>query len=322
VKKSKDAEQTGAQLKQNVLSRKKKRLIFYAIIMAYPLLQVAVFYCYQNFSSILLAFQKHTVDYVEGTYTITTTLSNFSEAWNRFINSGEMIKNSLVMFLITIVVSMNLALIFSYYIYKRCPGSGIFKVMLFMPQMISGVVFVMLFKYITDDVYREIVVKITGNQSAQGLLSNPETKLWVVIFYNVWVSFGTNVLMYTGTMSGINESVVEACELDGANIIQEFFYITFPNIYSTYVTFLIVQMAAIFTSTMNLHTFFGSNSVYKTIGYDIYINTLEADVFVEPGSKLMPYPVISAYGLILTVIVAPITVLIRKLLEKIGPSVD
>ncbi len=322
MKKSKDAEQTGAQLKQNVLSRKKKRLIFYAIIMAYPLLQVAVFYCYQNFSSILLAFQKHTVDYVEGTYTITTTLSNFSEAWNRFINSGEMIKNSLVMFLITIVVSMNLALIFSYYIYKRCPGSGIFKVMLFMPQMISGVVFVMLFKYITDDVYREIVVKITGNQSAQGLLSNPETKLWVVIFYNVWVSFGTNVLMYTGTMSGINESVVEACELDGANIIQEFFYITFPNIYSTYVTFLIVQMAAIFTSTMNLHTFFGSNSVYKTIGYDIYINTLEADVFVEPGSKLMPYPVISAYGLILTVIVAPITVLIRKLLEKIGPSVD
>ena len=191
-----------------------------------------------------------------------------------------------------------------------------------MPQMISGVVFVMLFKYITDDVYREIVVKITGNQSAQGLLSNPETKLWVVIFYNVWVSFGTNVLMYTGTMSGINESVVEACELDGANIIQEFFYITFPNIYSTYVTFLIVQMAAIFTSTMNLHTFFGSNSVYKTIGYDIYINTLEADVFVESGSKLMPYPVISAYGLILTVIVAPITVLIRKLLEKIGPSVD
>ena len=315
----KDAKQT---LKPNVLSREKKRLIFYAIIMAYPLLQVAIFYCYQNFSSILLAFQKHTVDYVEGTYTITTTFGNFGEAWNRFINSGQMIENSFIMFLIAIVVSMNLAIIFSYYIYKRCPGAGIFKLSLFMPQMISSVVFVMLFKYITDDVYKEIVIKITGNQKAQGLLSNPDTKLWVVIFYNVWVSFGTNVLMYTGTMSGINESVVEACELDGANIIQEFIYITFPNIYSTYVTFLIVQMAAIFTSTMNLHTFFGSNSVYKTIGYDIYINTLEADVFVEPGSPLMPYPVISAYGLILTVIVAPITVVIRKVLEKIGPSVD
>jgi len=320
VKKNKEAGHV--EVKSNVLSREKKRLIFYAIVMAYPLLQVAVFYCYQNFSSILLAFQKHNVNYVEGTYTITTTFENFGLAWNRFISSGQMIKNSLIMFLIAIVVSMNLAIIFSYYIYKKCPGSGIFKLVLFMPQMVSGVVFVMLFRYISDDVYREIAIKITGDQSLQGLLSNPETQLGVVIFYNVWVSFGTNVLMYTGTMSGINESIVESAELDGANILQEFVYITFPNIYSTYVTFLIVQMASIFTSTMNLHTFFGSNSLFKTIGYDIYINTLEADVFVEAGKNLMPYPVISAYGLILTVIVAPITLIIRKTLEKLGPKTN
>lgn len=320
MKKNKEAGHV--EVKSNVLSREKKRLIFYAIVMAYPLLQVAVFYCYQNFSSILLAFQKHNVNYVEGTYTITTTFENFGLAWNRFISSGQMIKNSLIMFLIAIVVSMNLAIIFSYYIYKKCPGSGIFKLVLFMPQMVSGVVFVMLFRYISDDVYSEIAIKITGDQSLQGLLSNPETQLGVVIFYNVWVSFGTNVLMYTGTMSGINESIVESAELDGANILQEFVYITFPNIYSTYVTFLIVQMASIFTSTMNLHTFFGSNSLFKTIGYDIYINTLEADVFVEAGKNLMPYPVISAYGLILTVIVAPITLIIRKTLEKLGPKTN
>lgn len=321
MRKNKDFEQQ-TSVKLNVMSREKKRLLFYALIMAYPLLQVAVFYVYQNFSSILLAFQKHNVDYVEGVYTVTTTFENFGLAWNRFINSGQMVKNSFVMFLIAIVVSMNLAIIFSYYIYKQCPGAGIFKLALFMPQMVSGVVFVMLFRYITDDVYREIMVKISGDQSIKGLLSNPETQLGVVIFYNVWVSFGTNVLMYTGTMSGINESVVESAQLDGANILQEFIYITFPNIYSTYVTFLIVQMASIFTSNMNLHTFFGSNSLYKTIGYDIYINTLEADVFVEAGSPLMPYPVISAYGLILTLIVAPVTIVIRKALEKLGPSTN
>jgi len=311
---------TAVKTQRRVLTREKKRILFYALVMAYPLLQVAVFYCYQNFSSILLAFQKHNVDYVEGTYTVTNTFENFGEAWQRFIGSGQMVKNSFIMFLIAIVVSMNLAIIFSYYIYKQCPCAGVFKLALFMPQMVSGVVFVMLFRYISDDVYREVVIKISGDQSVKGLLSNPETQLGVVIFYNVWVSFGTNVLMYTGAMSGINESIVESAQLDGANILQEFVYITFPNIYSTYVTFLIVQMASIFTSTMNLHTFFGSNSLYKTIGYDIYINSLEADVFVEPGRNLMTYPVISAYGLILTLIVAPVTVLIRKLLEKIGPS--
>jgi ABC-type sugar transport system permease subunit len=128
--------------------------------------------------------------------------------------------------------------------------------------------------------------------------------------------------MYTGTMSGIDESLVESVQLDGANIIQEFIHITFPMIYRTYVTFLIVSIAGLFTSTMALHTFFGTQSNYKTIGYDIYINVLNSDVYVSPGSMWMSYPVISAYGLILTAFVAPATLLLKKFLEKIGPSTN
>ena len=314
-------EQSAGKTPRQVLSREKKRLVFYICMMALPVLQFCVFYIYQNLSSIMMAFETHNVNLVEGTYSITRNFDNFKTAWRYFLTTGDMFKNSLEMLIVTIVISMNIAIVFSFYIYKQCPGATFFKVSLFLPQVISSVVFVMLYQYLVNSVYAEVMKEITGNYT-QGLLSNPDTTFGTVMFYCVWASFGTNVLMYTGTMSGIDESLVESVQLDGANIIQEFIHITFPMIYRTYVTFLIVSIAGLFTSTMHLHTFFGTQSNYKTIGYDIYINVLNSDVYVSPGSSWLSYPVISAYGLILTAFVAPATLLLKKFLEKIGPSTN
>ena len=93
-------------------------------------------------------------------------------------------------------------------------------------------------------------------------------------------------------------------------------------IYRTYTTFLIVQVSAIFTSQMNLYTFFGyeAGDSLSTIGYDIYKNTVQGDV-VQRGSY-MTHPQVSAYGLILTVIVAPLSILLKKAMEKFGPSAN
>lgn len=314
-------ENPAGQQPRMILSRAKKRLIFYIIIMAYPILQFLIFYVYQNFSSIAMAFQDYAIDYEGGSgYIIKTTFANFGIAWRRFAEADWMIKNSLRMFLFTILVSMNLAIIFSFYIYKKCPGAEFFRVILFMPQVVSSVVYVLLFRFMATNVYIEVVKMITGTAPERGLLNNPDTALGVVIFYNIWHSFGANVLMYCGTMSGIDESLVESAHLDGANIFHEFIYITFPMIYRTYITFLIVSISGILTNQMALYTFFGNNAgELSTIGYDIYISTLQSDV-IAPSAKYMSYPVISAYGLILTLIISPLTILIKKGLEKIGPS--
>ena len=305
---------------RQVMTRAKKRLIFYTLMMAWPIIQFLIFYVYLNFSSILLAFQDYSIDYGGGGYIIKYTFDNFSKAWDTFTSSGWMIRNSSRMFLISVLVSMNLAIIFSFYIYKKCPGGELFRVILFLPHVVSGVVYVILFKYMATDVYLAVVEKLTGSRPIRGLLDDPNTSLGVVIFYTVWHSFGSNVLMYCGTMSGIDESLVESAQLDGANVIQEFIYITFPFIYRTYITFLVVGLSGILTNSMNLFTFFGTEAGYRaTIGYDMYINTLRSDV-IAPNAKYLSYPVISAYGLILTVIVSPLTILMKKFFEKIGPS--
>ena len=143
-------------------------------------------------------------------------------------------------------------------------ANGFFKVILFMPQLLSGVVLGVLFKEIANGVY----IKTLGGEGATGLLTNIDTKFGAVVFFNIIMSFGVNVLTYTSTMGGINESLIESAQLDGANALEEFFYIVFPMIYPTVTTLMIVGFSHIFTNQYNLYTLFGqSGNEVSTIGY-------------------------------------------------------
>ena len=67
---------------------------------------------------------------------------------------------------------------------------------------------------------------------------------------------------------------------------------------------------------MNLFSFFGAQADYRvyTFGYYLYKNTQSA--------SLSEYPRLAAMGIILTLIVAPVTLLVKYLIEKFGPTVE
>lgn len=71
-------------------------------------------------------------------------------------------------------------------------------------------------------------------------------------------------------------------------------------------------VAGIFINQLNLYSFYGSSSPIQTFGYWIYVQTANAKSKAE-------YPVISAMGIIFTVIIVPVTFAVRKALVKFGP---
>ena len=299
--------------------RARSRLIFYIALMALPVIQFCIFYIYVNFNSIMLAFQ--TTD----SLTFQTTFigfENFSLAFKTMGELGYMFENSLIHFVCVTCVGLSLAMVFSFYIYKKFPLSGLFRVILFLPKIIPSVVFAILFKYLATDAYVAIVKEITG-ATVQGLLDGDlETLFGSVLFYNIWLSFGVNVVLFTGSMTSINESIVESAQLDGVNAIQEFFHITIPMIYPTLITFVVVGMAGVFTNQMHLYTLFKPDKglPIASIGYYLYLSSISSDI-VAKGSYLS-YHTLAAMGLIFTLIIFPITLTVRKLATKFGPSVD
>jgi ABC-type sugar transport system permease subunit len=115
-------------------------------------------------------------------------------------------------------------------------------------------------------------------------------------------------------MNNISDSVIEACKLDGANTLQEIWYIVLPLIYPTFVTFIVVGVGGIFIGQMGLYSFFGEGATpdIQTFGYWFFVRTKAA------GAK--DYPELAAVGLLMTAIVAPITLLVKYGLEKLGPK--
>lgn len=316
------AAQSGKKEKR-VLKRTHKRIIFYTLMMILPMLNFLVFYVYQNFSTIFLAFKEYELVTGEGYKETYTVFNNFKIIFRNLahIKSGlwDMIFNSFVLFLVKTGLGLGLAIVFSYYIYKKAKLSELYRVMLFLPSVISSVILVVVFKYMVENVY-------TGIFGAKfGLLT---THYWgCILFFNVFISFGTNVLMFSGAMSAIDESIVEAAKIDGANVVQEFFRITLPMVFPTLVTFLVIGLSLMFTDQANLYTFSQESAGESTVGYFLYIQSLQSDVVARKSvyaasleGRYLSFPEVSAFGLLITAIILPTTLGVRKICEKYGPS--
>ncbi len=301
--------------RRKTLKEKHKDLIFYCIMMAFPVLQFAVFYIGVNFNSILLAFQD--IDLLAGTKTFT--FQNIADAYQQITQSPALLsalKTSLVAFLVIMLISTPLGLLFSFYIYKKQPGSGIFRVILFLPSILSAIVMVAIFQAFVERAIPSAASSFFG-VDMPGLLENVDSRFVTLMFYNVWFGFGTNVLMYTNAMSGISPEVVESAHLDGAVGFREFVHISLPSIWPTIVTFVVVNVAGIFINQLNLFSFYGAAAPegVQTYGYFLYKE-------VQTAKSEAEYPILSAIGLLLTVVAVPLTMGIRRLMEKFGPSED
>lgn len=299
------------------ISKKKKDILFYAILAAYPVAQFVIFYIVVNFNSILLSFKS--IDATTGAVTFVG-FDNFVQVFKDLFGLFELQqswKNSFIAYGIGLLIGVPFSLFFSFYIYKKYFMSKFFKLFLFLPSIISSIAMIIMFSYFAEDAYPDLAKLLFHLASRpNGLLSDTKTTLFTVIFYATWTGFGGTVIMYSSAMSGINNALPEAAKIDGANSFQEFFYVTLPCIWPTLVTFLIVGVAGIFTNQLGLYAFFGNNADLRvyTFGYYLYRGTLV-------GNR-STYPYLAAMGLVMTMFAVPLTYFFKFFLERFGPRRD
>lgn len=309
--------------KKNVKSAtkgKRNEALFFHLLIILPLLQFALMYVYVNINSVLLAFQ--TYDVFTGKFVLNAGFSNFQTVFAELFSSsgtlGVAFKNSVTMYLVSLLVVMPLALLFSYYMYKKNFLTETFRVILFLPSIITPVVLASIYMILMDQGVPSLLQKIQGGDLQLGLISRDDTRFTTLLCFYVLTCFGTNVLMYTNAMSQISESVVEAAQLDGASMLQEFFYISLPLIYPTLTTFLTVGIVDIFVGQMHLFAFFGGGAEISdyTIGYYLYILSKDKSATSDM------YPFAATMGIIFSLVAIPVTLVLRWAFEKFGPQTD
>lgn len=300
----------------------KRQAIFSLIMLAIPILHFLVFYLYINLSSFALAFKEYTLVGGEGLKASFAKLDNFKAALSSLFSASgwNKIKNSLIFESVNLFLVTPLTLIFAFYVYKKAFMGKFFKVMLFMPYILSEIIVATIYKYMTNNVIPYIASAWFGAEIPQ-LLDNAKTQMITAIVFNVIMWLGINSLIYSSAMEDVNVSMSEAAQLDGANVAQEFIFVTAPTIFPTIVTLFIVALAAVFTDQFRmLSLFYYLPGGMDNMGFYLYMQASRADFI--PNEADLTYGQLSAMGLLLSFVVIPLTLVTRRLLNKYGPRAD
>jgi ABC-type sugar transport system permease subunit len=265
-----------------------------------------------------LAFQT-----IEGTEKSFAGLTNFKDFLGEVFSEGAIlnysIRNSLIMYAVSLVICMPLYIFFAYLLFKKCFMNKFISFTVMVPQIMSGMVTSLIFvQALGSSGPTKWMFEAWGINGGEwfSLLWEQNTAFTTIIIYNIWLSFAMSCIVYPNAMRGINPEVLESAQIDGVNnMFQELWYIILPLIYPTMTTFLVTGVAAIFTNAGPLMELYHTNApdyVYTTGYY------FTRQILVD-GTEFS-YPKYAAGGLILTLISTPITLVVKWALEKFGPQ--
>lgn len=82
--------------------------------------------------------------------------------------------------------------------------------------------------------------------------TKPEPWPWILIVVNIWKHFGMDCVVYYAALMGINSEYYEAAEIDGANRLQQIWYISLPALVPVITILGILAVGKIFRADFGL----------------------------------------------------------------------
>ena len=150
------------------------------------------------------------------------------------------------------------------------------------------------------------------------IITNPDSAFFMLILYQFWIGFGSGMIMYCGIMARIDSELVDAMQVDGGTVLQEFKHLAWPAVYPYITIGLYTGLIGIFTGFPNTYAFFGNNAPESTwtIGYYMYSRI----VGIYGNSVFANYASTSAANMLFGLIVLIPSFLLKSFFERKDPN--
>ncbi|CAI9393010.1 Lactose transport system permease protein LacF [Microbacterium sp. T2.11-28] len=207
--------------------------------------------------------------------------------WNNFQNYTALLTDPVVhqvflnnlKFLISVPLVIFAALIVSVLLFERVRGWRFFRVIFFLPNVLSvaviGIMFRNAFGY-----YGGVnqALALFGIEPIQ-FFTDGTLAIFVIIMALVWSGFGYQALLLLAGLTSINPAVFEAAAIDGAGWWKRLWYITLPNIRRVLGFVFIINVLYTFTSLFGfvfVMTAGGPGFETTTIDYLVYLRAFSS----------------------------------------------
>jgi raffinose/stachyose/melibiose transport system permease protein len=162
------------------------------------------------------------------------------------------VKNTLFLVFLSVFIKVPAAAGMAYLLYRTTKGFRIYRVILFLPVVISPIAIGLMFSIILNadigplgNFFRSVGL----HQFDVIWLSNPKYVLWAVCLPQIWQNMGLHIVIFLAGMQTVSEDVLESAVIDGASSFRVFRKIMLPLIAE------ISQVSIILTVTAALKSF-------------------------------------------------------------------
>ena len=224
------------------------------------------------------------------------------------------LKNTVVIVVVSVPAVCAFSLWVSSVIYNIRPAAlSAFRCIFYLPVVTGSVAVTVVWKWMFNNYYG--VFNYLGTKSGLiesniNWLGDPRFALWCIILILFTTSVGQPIVLYVSALGNVDQSLVEASQVDGATNFQVFWKIKWPQIMPTTLYILIITTINSFQcfALIQLLTQGGPTHSTDTVMYYIYYTAF----------KLYDYGYGNAMGVVLAVIIA----ILSAVQFKLGQSKD
>lgn len=232
-----------------------------------------IFFFIPFFQTFLLSF----FDYSSSLYSPSAVgFDNYVKLFHNPI-FYKVLWNTFIYLFVAVPILVVFPLFIAILINQKIRGITLYKILIYLPVIVSIVVAAIAFKWLyADKGILNYIMTLLG-QNPIGWLTDPKWAIYSVIIVTIWKGIGYYMIIYLAALMSVPQELYEACDIDGANFLQKHFTVTIPHIMPTIAlvsTISAISAMKVFAE-IYVMTKGGPLNSSKTIVYYIYERAFE-----------------------------------------------
>ena len=232
-----------------------------------------IFFFIPFFQTFLLSFFNYSNDIYNPAF---TGIQNYTELIKNPV-FYKVLFNTFIYLIGAVPFLVIFPLFLAILINQKIRGITLYKILIYLPVIVSIVVAAIAFKWLyADQGILNYIVTSLGFDSI-GWLTDTKYSIWSVIIVTIWKGIGYYMMIYLAALMSVPQELYEACDIDGADFFKKHLTVTVPHIMPTIAlvsTISAISAMKVFAE-IYVMTKGGPLNSSKTIVYYIYERAFE-----------------------------------------------
>ncbi len=156
-------------------------------------------------------------------------------------------KNNMIVVAVSVFGQIPIGFILAFILFrKQVRAKNFFQSMVFLPQFLSTIVIGIMWRMIfaPDGPVSTVMQLVSGDPDRQfTMMLNPDTAMIPIAVALIWMYTGFYMIIFLANLQKIDESMIEAAKIDGANELQVFTKIIIPLLAGTILVSCVLAIA-------------------------------------------------------------------------------